>query len=92
MAVGGTNYSSQQPAQYMPSMQNIALTTRIWGTNGNTDTVTDASVHPGSCVVVTPVGTTPAGTWKVVVSQGSFVVTSSDPETATTMTYNYRIL
>lgn len=90
--VGATGYSSQQPAQYMPSMQNIALTTRIWLTTGNTDTVTDASVHPGSCVVVTPVGVTPAGTWKVVVSQGSFVVTSSDPETATTTTYNYRIL
>lgn len=90
--VGSTGYSSQQPAQYMPSMQNIAITTRIWQTTGNTDTVTDASVHPGSAVIVTPVGATPAGFWKVVVSQGSFVVTSSDSESATTTTYNYRIL
>lgn len=92
MAVGGTGYSSQQPAQYMPSMQNILITTRIWQTTGNTDTVTDASVHPNSAVVVTPVGKTPVGFWKVVVSQGSFVVTSSDTESATSTTYNYRIL
>lgn len=90
--VGSTGYSSQQPAQYMPSMQNIAITTRIWGVTGNTDTVIDATVHPGSCVVVTAVGTTPAGTWKVVVSQGSFVVTSTNSESATTTTYNYRVI
>lgn len=91
--VGAAGYSSQQPAQYMPSMQNIAITTRIWGTTGQTDTVTDASVHPGSCIVVTAVAGTPAqaGFWKIVVSQGSFVVTSTDQETAG-LTYNYRIV
>lgn len=90
MAVGGSGYSSTQPAQYFPAMQNIVPPTRTWGTTGNTDTVTDATVHPGSAILVTPTST-PAGTWKVVVAQGSFVVTSSDSESAG-LTYNYRIL
>lgn len=91
MAVGDTGYSSQQPAQFNPAMQNIPITTRIWGTTGNTDTVIDASVHPGSCVVVTPTVVPNGVGWSVVVSQGRFVVTSSDSEDAGS-TYNYRIL
>lgn len=89
--VGAAGYSSQQPSQYDPAMQNGASCTRIWLTTGNTDTVTDASVHPSSTLVITPTGATPAGFWKVVVSQGSFVVTSSDSESAG-LTYNYAVL
>lgn len=91
MAVGDTGYSSTQPAMYNPEMQNVIRPTRTWATTGNTDTVYDASVHPGSTILTTPVGATPAGFWKVVVAQGSFVVTSSDSESAG-LTYNYRIL
>lgn len=91
MSVGDSGYSSTQPAQYNPAMQNVIRPTRTWGTTGNTDTVYDASVHPGSAILTTPVGSYPAGFWKVVVAQGSFVVTSSDSESAG-LTYNYRIL
>lgn len=91
MAVGDSGYSSTQPSQYNPAMQNIIRPTRTWATTGNTDTVNDTTVHPGSAILVTPVSATPAGFWKVVVAQGSFVVTSSDSESAGT-TYNYRIL
>lgn len=91
MSVGGTGYSSTQPAQYNPSMQNVYQPTRTWATTGNTDTVTDATVHPSSAILVTPTGSVPSGFWKVVASQGSFVVTSSDSESAG-LTYNYRIL
>lgn len=91
MAVGDVGYSSQQPSQYDPAMQNTGISTRTWGTTGNTDTVYDTSVHPNSCIVVTPTGATPAGFWKLVCSQGSFVVTSSDSESAG-LTYNYTIL
>lgn len=87
--VGAAGYSSVKPGQYDPSW-GVPCPQRIWGTTGNTDTVIDASVHPGNCILVTPVGATPAGDWKVVVSQGSFVVTSSDSESAG-LTYNYFI-
>lgn len=89
--VGAAGYSSQQPSQYNPAMQNTLNTLRIWLTTGNTDTVIDATVHPSSSILVTPSGSVPAGFWKVVVSQGSFTVTSSDSESAG-LTYNYAIL
>lgn len=90
MAVGSTGYSSQQPSQYNPAMLSVVPPTRTWGTTGNTDTVIDASVHPSSAILVTP-QSVPAGFWKIVASQGSFLVTSSDSESAG-ITYNYRIL
>ena len=89
--VGSAGYSSQQPSQYDPAMQNGSNTVRVWGTTGNTDTVIDATVHPSSSILATPTGATPAGFWKVVVTQGQFVVTSSDSESAG-LTYNYAIL
>ena len=90
--VGGAGYSSQQPAQYMPNMQNIPVTTRVWGTTGNTDTVIDASVHPNSVVVISWTTARSGTGYYVTVSQGQFIVTSSDSESATTTSYNYRIL
>ena len=89
--VGAAGYSSQQPSQYDPSFTFIPTPQRVWGTTGNTDTVIDANCHPSSVVVVNPVGNTPAGFWKVVVSQGQFIVTSSDSESAG-LTYNYMLL
>ncbi len=91
VTVGAAGYSSQQPSQYDPAMQNAPNTVRVWLTTGNTDTVIDATVHPSSSILVTPTGATPAGFWKVVVSQGQFVVTSSNSE-ASGLTYNYAIL
>lgn len=88
ITVGAAGYSSVKPGQYDPSW-GVPCPTRVWLTTGNTDTVTDASVHPGDCIIVTPT-ITPNGFWQVVVSQGSFVVTSTDPEDAGT-TYNYFI-
>lgn len=91
MAVGGTGYESQQPNNYNPAFLNVSTPVRSWQTTGNTDTVIDASVHPTSNVLVTPVSATPAGFWKVTISQGQFIVTSSDSESAGT-TYNYIVL
>lgn len=87
--VGAAGYSSVKPGQYDPSW-GVPCPQRVWLTSGNVDVVTDASVHPGNCILVTPVGSTPAGDWKVVVTQGAFTVTSTDSETAG-LTYNYFI-
>lgn len=89
--VGAAGYSSQQPQQYDPALQNTLPSMRVWGTTGNTDTVFDATCHPSSTIVYTPTGNTPAGFWKCVASQGSFVIISSDSESAG-LTYNYTIL
>lgn len=89
--VGGTNYSSQQPSQYDPSLAFIPAPQRVWLTSGNTDVVTDASCHPSSIVVWNCVNNPSAGFWKCVVSQGSFTITSSDSESAG-LTYNYMLL
>jgi len=83
-------YESQQPRNYDPALSNIPVTTQTWGTTGNTETITDASIHPTSAILVTPTSI-PAGFWKVVVAQGSAVITSSDSESAG-LGYNYRIL
>ena len=91
ITVGAAGYSSAKPGQYDPSW-GVPCPTRVWLTSGNTDTVNDASVHTGNCIIVTPVGGSPtqAGNWKVAVSQGSFTVTSTDSESAG-LTYNYFI-
>lgn len=89
--VGAAGYSSQQPTGYAPELSQISSPTRIWGTTGNTDVVIDASVHPSSGILVTPVSATPTGNWKAVVGQGTFTVTSTDSESAG-LTYNYTIL
>ncbi len=83
-------YESLEPRNYMPGFSNIPAVTRSWATNGNTDTITDASIHPSSQLNIEPTSQ-PAGTWWSVVSQGSAVVHSTDAETAGT-TYTYRIL
>jgi hypothetical protein len=92
ITVGAAGYSSVKPGQY-DSSWGIPCPQRVWGTTGNMDTVIDASVHPGDCVIITPTsagGIAPQGFWRVLVSQGQFVVTSSDSESAG-MTYNYFI-
>ncbi len=89
ITVGAAGYSSAKPGQYDPSW-GVPCPQRVWLTTGNTDTVIDASVHTGNCVIVTPTVVPNGVAWSVVVSQGSFTVTSSDSEDAGT-TYNYFI-
>lgn len=91
MAVGSSGYSSQQPSLYDPALAFIPPPQRAWGTTGNTDTVIDATCHPSSIIVINTVGTPSNGFWKVTVSQGQFIVTSSDSENAG-LTYNYMLL
>lgn len=83
-------YSSQQPSDYAPYLSSISTVSKTWTTTGNANTVTDESVHPSSCIIVTPTSI-PAGNWKVVVAQGSFTITSSDSESAG-LGFNYTIL
>lgn len=91
ITVGAAGYSSAKPGQYDPSW-GVPCPQRVWGTTGNTDTVIDASVHPGDCIITTTLSGSQIqqGTWRVTVSQGSFVVTSTDSESAG-LTYNYFI-
>lgn len=82
-------YANYEPfLRYKGAVTSI---TRTWATTGNTDTVTNVNVHSNSVVVVNPVASQPAGLWKIVVSEGQFVVTSTDSE-ANTLTYNYLVL
>lgn len=87
--VGAVGYSSGQPRQYDPSYVLSPAPVRVWLNNGNTDVVFDATCTPGCFVDVSP-QTNPAGFWKIVSSQGSFTVTSSDSESAG-LQYSYRI-
>lgn len=82
---------SAQPNKYDPALTYLAATSRAWASTGNTDTVTDDAVQASSLIVIVP-NTAFAGRWSVVASQGSFVVTSSSSETATTTTYKYRVM
>ncbi len=84
------NYSSQQPRDYSPELAIITQPSTTWGATANACTITDASIHPSSCIVVTPTGI-PAGNWKQAVSQGQLIITSSDAENST-LGLNYRIL
>lgn len=81
----------QSPQSALPPLSQKQLNTRLWGTTGTTDTVTDAYVHPNSFVAIQNTSAF-VGPWYVTVSQGSFVVTSANSETATTTTYSYIIL
>lgn len=89
--VGAAGYSSVKPGQYDPSW-GVPCPQRVWGTTGNTDTVIDASVHPGNCIVVTSVkgSVVQNGIFSITISQGQFVVTSTDSESAGLL-YNYFI-
>ena len=89
--VGASGYSSVKPGQYDPSW-GVPCPQRVWATSGNTDTVIDASVHTGNCIIVTAVkgSISQQGNWEVAVTQGGFTVTSTDSESAG-MLYNYFI-
>ena len=74
----------QSPGYSLPSFRMKQLNTTTWGTGGNTCTITDTYVFANSTVILTVTGSTPAkGNWSITVSEGSFVITSSDAESST---------
>jgi hypothetical protein len=78
-------------AHYLPAFKYCDRDSQSWTTTGNTHTVTNAHVDANSQIVIMNTSVK-AGNWYVTVSQGSFTITSSDVETATTTTFNYIIL
>lgn len=56
---------------------------------GNSKTITNAAVRANSFILIHHTSI-PVGRWRVVCSNGSFVITSSDAENAAT--FKYRIL
>lgn len=80
----------QSPASTLNPFKNKTVNTRQWATLGNTDSVTDEYCYTNSVIYIMNTSTY-AGNWYVTVSEGSFVVTSSNSE-ATTVTYSYIIL
>ena len=78
-------------ADFLPFLRYKAVVSRTWATTGNIDTVTDGDVKANSHICIQRTSLS-VGQWYVTVSNGSFVVTSSDVESATNTTYNYLIL
>ena len=72
-------------SDYNPSLRFDSRDTQTW-TSGTTKTVTDGAVTSRSIILVTP-SVLPAGHWKIVVSSGSFTITSTDAETSVTFNY-----
>lgn len=86
-----TSTGHQSPQSVMPPLALKTVNTRLWATGGNTDTVTDPYVHTNSMILINNTSAF-VGPWYVTVSQGSFIVTSANSETATTTTYSYIVL
>ena len=58
--------------------------TVLWGSGGNTCTITDDKISANSIPDFWVTGTTPqAGQWSYVLSSGSITITSSSSESAT---------
>ncbi len=99
---------AQNPQQYSPALTYVPPVSKAWTTTGNTDTVTDDGVEANSIILImntsarngtwyvstiTPTSaSTNQTTGVTTVTSGSFVITSSDSESATTTTYKYIIL
>lgn len=83
--------SNFDQAMYNPSLMYESRDSQSWTANGNTHTVTDSDVRAGSFIVIMHTSA-PAGKWYITPSAGSFLITSSDAETATTTTFKYIIL
>mgnify|MGYP001560667266 CR=1 FL=1 len=81
---------SQLP-DYLPFLRYKALTSQSWTTTGNTHTVTDGDVKANSLIVIMNTAAY-VGKWHIAVSNGSFTITSSDVETATSTTFVYLVL
>ncbi len=71
---------------------NYATVDTAWVTSGNTMTVTDTNATTTSLIVFMATGTVPpVGNWAVARSNGSFIIKSSDSESAG-LTFSYKIL
>lgn len=81
---------SHDLADHIPALKYNRASEQTWGTAGNTKTVTDGAIKSTSKVLIHHT-TIPNGRWKVVCSDGSFTVTSSDAESAS-LTFEYIIL
>jgi len=77
-------------ASYIPSLKwdNVEASSETWA-SGNTKTITNAAVRANSFIVIMWT-VVPSGNIKIVCSNGSFVITSSDA--LTNVTFKYRIL
>lgn len=82
--------SNRNHAQYHSSFlyDDVEGSSETWS-SGNTKTITNAQVRSNSFIIIMNT-TIPAGRWKIVCSNGSFVITSSDAESSAT--FKYRIL
>lgn len=76
---------------YLPFLRYKATNSVTWSTTGNTHTVTNADVKANSHICIQHTSNH-VGFWSIVVSDGSFAITSSDVEAATNTTFNYLIL
>ena len=85
MAVIPTSAGHQSPQSSLPPLSQKQINTGTWGAGGNTCVITDAYIHPNSCVIVWVTGLVPAtGTnWSKVVGQGTVTLTSTDGESST---------
>lgn len=81
--------TQNSPANYSPYLRGKTLASNAWAVTGNTCTVTDANVHANSLIVLQNTSAR-NGLWYVVCSEGSFTITSSDSESATTTTFVYQ--
>lgn len=77
-------------AQYDPALKYDSRTSQSWTTTGTTHTVTDVRVKANSHIVIMHTSAY-AGRWFITVSAGSFLITSSDAESAGA-TFRYLIL
>lgn len=77
-------------AGYNPSLMYDKPGSNTWTADGTTNTVTDANVTASSIIVIMHTSA-PNGLWYITPSAGSFLITSSDPETAG-LTFKYLIL
>ena len=78
-------------ANYNPGLMYAGKASNSWATTGNTDTVTDAQVRASSIILIMHTSAH-AGRWYVTPAAGSFVITSSDTETASSTTFKYLVL
>lgn len=81
--------TQNSPANYSPYLRSKTLTSQTWTTTGNTHTVSDANVHANSLLVIQNTSAR-NGLWYVTVTEGQFIITSSDSESATTTTFVYQ--
>ena len=77
-------------AQYDPALMYGDRDEQTWAAIGNTNTVTNSKIRTSSIILIMHTSDY-NGRWYITVSDGSFLITSSDSE-GTSTTFNYLIL